>query len=52
MSKAKNVILRGSKKKGYLIKINDPIIGLFSLTTATGEELRALWLLIGKELKK
>ena len=52
MNKAKNVTLTGSKDKGYLIKIDDPIIGLFSLTTATASELKALWLLIKRELKK
>ncbi|QQG40605.1 MAG: hypothetical protein HYV37_03485 [Candidatus Levyibacteriota bacterium] len=53
MSKVSSyVTLTKSKKNGYLIKIDDSITGLYSLTTATSDELKKLWLLIGKELKK
>ncbi len=52
MSKATHVTLTKSKKNGYLIKIDDPITGLYSLTTVTDNELKMLWLLIKKELGK
>ncbi|GEM_PF-5625543 len=50
MSKAQYVTLTGSKKNGYLIQIDDPITGLYSLTTVTNNELKTLWLLIKKKL--
>ncbi len=43
MSKAKHVALTGSKENSYLIKIDDPVTGLLSLTTVTHDELKALW---------